>query len=265
MVTSFPDLLKFVHSVPNEGGATGDIGKAYAEELASHGVNIFLISRNPEKLKNVSEAITATYGVKTRYIVADFGLGHKVYPHIKEALKDVDVGILVNNVGVFYKYTQFTTEVPEDKLWEIININIAAAVMMVYIVLPGMVKKKRGAIVNVSSVTCCKPSPLMSMYASTKSFLDHFSQALHYEYSSKGIFIQSLITHFVKTNLQYLTKDYAQQAVRTIGISQRTAGHLSHSIQLSLAYWFPDWLWVSAFTFICNTLRNEQNLKPVKL
>ncbi|XP_072278835.1 inactive hydroxysteroid dehydrogenase-like protein 1 [Pyxicephalus adspersus] len=225
-------------------GATSGIGKAYAEELASYGVNIILISRNPEKLKNVSEAITATYGVKTRFVVADFSLGRKVYPDIKEALKDVDVGILVNNAGASNDYPQFTTEVPEDKLWEMININVAAAVMMVHIVLPGMVQRKRGAIVNVSSGTCCKPTPLLSVYSSTKSFIDHFSQGLHYEYASKGIFIQSLITYFVKTNLTELgkflkskpyfvleTKEYAHQAVRTIGISQRTAGHLSHSIQ----------------------------------
>ncbi|XP_072278969.1 inactive hydroxysteroid dehydrogenase-like protein 1 [Pyxicephalus adspersus] len=256
-------------------GATGGIGKAYAEELASHGVNVILISRNPEKLKNVSEAITGTYGVKTHLIVADFSLGHKVYAHIKEALKDVDVGILVNNVGVLNDYPQFTTEVPEDKLWEMININIAAAVMMVHIVLPGMVERKRGAIVNVSSAVCCKPTPLVNVYASSKSFIDFFSQALHYEYASKGIFIQSLVAYFVKTNLiPYSTcirflmldpKKYARQAVRTIGISRRTAGHLLHSIQFSITCCLPNWLWVSAINFLSNMIRHEQNLQPVKL
>ncbi|XP_018427485.1 PREDICTED: inactive hydroxysteroid dehydrogenase-like protein 1 [Nanorana parkeri] len=225
-------------------GATDGIGKAYAEELASHGMNIILVSRNPEKLNKVSEAIAATYGVKTRFIVADFNLGHKVYSHIKEALKNVDVGILINNVGVFYDYPQLTADVSEDKLWEIINVNIGASVMMVKIVLPGMVQRKRGAIVNVSSATCVKPIPLINIYASSKSFMDHFTRGLHYEYSSKGIFIQSLVTFFVKTNITAFStflktkpllvadaKDYARQAVRTIGISRRTAGHLSHSIQ----------------------------------
>ncbi|XP_073461570.1 inactive hydroxysteroid dehydrogenase-like protein 1 isoform X1 [Aquarana catesbeiana] len=259
-------------------GATSGIGKAYAEELASHGMNIILVSRNPEKLKEVSEAIAATYKVETRFIVADFSLGREVYPHIKEALRNVEVGILVNNAGVFHDYPQITTEVPEDKLWEIINVNIGAAVMMVHIVLPGMVQRKRGAIVNVSSGTCCKATPLMNIYASSKSFMDSFSRALHYEYASKEIFIQSLVTYFVKTNILQLStflktkpllvleaKDYARQAVRTIGISRRTAGHLSHSIQMLLINWIPEWLWVSIFTFICNTVRMARNHKPVKL
>ncbi|KAM5137810.1 inactive hydroxysteroid dehydrogenase-like protein 1 [Mantella aurantiaca] len=259
-------------------GATSGIGKAYAEELASHGINIILISRSPEKLKKVSEAITETYRVKTRFIVADFSLGREVYPHIKEALRNVDVGILVNNAGVVEDDIQITTEIPEDKLWEIMNVNIAAAVMMVHIVLPGMVQRKRGAIVNVSSALCCKPTPLANMYASSKTFMDHFTRALHYEYASKGIFIQSLVTFFVRTNMTELStflktkpyilleaKNYACQAVRTIGISQRTAGHLSHSIQVSLIYWIPEWLWVSGVNFIFNIFRKEANCKPVKL
>ncbi|XP_040185057.1 inactive hydroxysteroid dehydrogenase-like protein 1 isoform X2 [Rana temporaria] len=259
-------------------GATSGIGKAYAEELASHGMNIILVSRNPEKLKKVSEDIAATYKVKTRFVVADFSLGREVYPHIKEALRNVEVGILVNNAGVLYDYPEITTEVPEEKLWEIINVNIGAAVMMVHIVLPGMVQRKRGAIVNVSSATCMKPTPLMNVYASSKSFMDAFSRALNYEYSSKGIFIQSLVTYFVKTNiLQFSTflktkpllvldaKDYARQAVRTIGISHRTAGHLSHSIQMLLTHWMPEWLWVDIFTYVNNTLRMVRNQKPVKL
>ncbi|XP_040185052.1 inactive hydroxysteroid dehydrogenase-like protein 1 [Rana temporaria] len=259
-------------------GATDGIGKAYAEELASHGINIILVSRNPEKLKKVSKAIAATYKVKTRFVVADFSLGREVYPHIKEALRNVEVGILVNNVGAYNEYPQITTEVPEEKLWEIINVNIGAAVMMVHIVLPGMVQRKRGAIVNVSSATSCKPTPLMNMYASSKSFMDSFSRALHYEYASKGIFIQSLVTYIVKTNMTAFStflktkpfvvldaKDYVRQAVRTIGISKRTAGHLSHSIQFSLTYWIPERLWVSIFTFFSNILRKEKNLKPVKL
>ncbi|XP_063800312.1 inactive hydroxysteroid dehydrogenase-like protein 1 [Pseudophryne corroboree] len=226
-------------------GATDGIGKAYAEELASHGVNIILVSRNIEKLQKVSEAITRSYGVKTRFIVADFSWGREVYPAIKEGLRDVDVGILVNNAGVAYEYPQLFNEVPEDKLWEIINVNIAAAVMMVHIVLPGMVKRKRGAIINVSSASCYKPLPLLTTYAASKSFLDYFSQTLHYEYSSNGIFIQSVIPFFVVSNMTNFSsllqsksllvpsaKDYAHQAVRTIGVCRRTAGHWSHSIQV---------------------------------
>ncbi|KAM8945932.1 inactive hydroxysteroid dehydrogenase-like protein 1 [Pelodytes ibericus] len=249
-------------------GATDGIGKAYAEELANHGMNIILISRNPEKLQAVSEAIAKTYGVKTRFIVADFNKGREVYPAIKDGLKHVDVGILVNNAGVFQDYLQNITEVSEEKIWEIINVNIAAASIMVRIVLPGMVQRKKGAIINISSVTSCLLCPQMVLYGASKAFLDYFSQALHYEYASKGIFIQSLIPFFVITNITTpfssfilrksllvpSAKDYVRQAVRTIGVSRRTTGCWTHSIQLQFAACLPEWAWISVERLICRIL-----------
>ncbi|XP_063293535.1 inactive hydroxysteroid dehydrogenase-like protein 1 [Pelobates fuscus] len=248
-------------------GATDGIGKAYAAELASFGINIILISRNREKLQMVSESIATTYGVKTSFIEADFNKGREVFPAIKEALKDVDVGILVNNAGVCYEYPQYVTDVQEDKIWEIINVNIAATTMMLHIVLPGMVQRKKGAIINVSSATACLICPQFTIYAASKfqpefkqpylgqlfeikptTYLDNLTEALYHEYSTKGIFIQSLIPCVVVTNmtspmctffkrksiLVTLAKDYAYQAVRTIGLCRRTTGYYSHSLQVQM-------------------------------
>ncbi|KAM8945931.1 inactive hydroxysteroid dehydrogenase-like protein 1 [Pelodytes ibericus] len=250
-------------------GATDGIGKAYAEELADHGMNIILISRNPEKLQAVSEAIARTYGVKTRFIVADFNKGREVYPVIKDGLKHVDVGILVNNAGVFYDYPQCFAELPEAKVWEIINVNIAAASMMMRIVLPGMVQRKKGAIINISSSASCLLGPQVTLYGASKAFLDYFSRALHYEYASKGIFIQSVIPFFVVTNMTTplnsflvrksllvpLAKDFARHAVRTIGVSRRTTGYWTHSIQLQLAACLPERAWISTLNLMCGILR----------
>ncbi|KAM8945933.1 inactive hydroxysteroid dehydrogenase-like protein 1 [Pelodytes ibericus] len=252
-------------------GSTDGIGKAYAEELANHGLNIILISRNPEKLQRVSEDIARTYGVKTRFIVADFSEGREVYSAIKDGLENVDVGILVNNAGVFYEYPQYVADLPEDRVWEIINVNIAAATILVRIVLPGMVQRKKGAIINVSSGSACALWPHVSVYSASKAFLDYFSQALHYEYASKGIFIQSLLPFFVATNMisqlnSFLiresllvpsAKDYGRQAVRTIGVSRRTTGYWSHAIQLHLKMSLPEWAWIKMERLLCRKLRKD--------
>lgn len=149
-------------------GATDGIGRAYAEELASRGLNIVLISRNQDKLQVVAKDIADTYSVETDVIVADFSSGREIYDPIREALKDKDIGILVNNVGVFYPYPQYFTQVSEDKLWDIINVNIAAASLMVHIVLPGMVERKKGAVVTISSGSCCKPTPQLAAFSASK-------------------------------------------------------------------------------------------------
>lgn len=156
---------RFLFSVT---GSTDGIGKAYAEELAKHGVNIILISRNKEKLEAVSRSISETYKVETDFIVADFSKGREPYPAIKDALKEREIGILVNNVGIFYPYPDYFTTLSEDMLWDMINVNVASANMMTYIVLPGMVERRRGAIVNVSSAACCQPTPMMTAYGASK-------------------------------------------------------------------------------------------------
>ncbi|XP_038381761.1 inactive hydroxysteroid dehydrogenase-like protein 1 isoform X1 [Canis lupus familiaris] len=269
-LVSRADLIKQYGRWAVVSGATDGIGRAYAEELASRGLSIILISRNQDKLQMVAKDIADTYKVETEVIVADFSNGREIYDPIREALKDKDIGILVNNVGVFYPYPQYFTQVSEDKLWDIINVNIAAASLMVHIVLPGMVERKKGAVVTISSGSCCKPTPQLAAYSASKAYLDHFSRALQYEYASKGIFVQSLIPFYVATNMtspgSFLhkcpwlvpsPKVYAHHAVSTLGISKRTTGYWSHSIQFLFAQYMPEWLWVWGANVLNRSLRKE--------
>ncbi|XP_068849372.1 inactive hydroxysteroid dehydrogenase-like protein 1 isoform X2 [Capricornis sumatraensis] len=215
-LVSRADLIKQYGRWAVVSGATDGIGRAYAEELASRGLNIVLISRNQEKLQ------------------------------------------------------MYFTQVSEDTLWDIVNVNIAAASLMVHIVLPGMVERKKGAIVTISSGSCCKPTPQLAAFSASKAYLDHFSRALQYEYASKGIFVQSLIPFYVATNVatpgSFLhkcpwlvpsPKVYAHHAVSTLGISKRTTGYWSHSIQFLFAQYMPEWLWVWGANILNRSLRKE--------
>ncbi|NXP81517.1 HSDL1 protein, partial [Ramphastos sulfuratus] len=258
------DLVKRYGKWAVVTGSTDGIGKAYAEELAKRGVNIILISRNKEKLEAVSRSISETYKVETDIIVADFSKGSEPYSAIKEALKDREIGILVNNVGIFYPYPDYFTNLSEDILWDMINVNIVSANMMTHIVLPGMVEKKRGAIVNVSSASCCQPTPLLTIYGASKTYLDYFSRALHYEYASKGIFVQSLTPFVIATKMVARSniasersfffpsaEEYARHAISTLGLSIRTAGYWKHAIKFTLGECIPEriWAWFAVYIF----------------
>ncbi|NXO64755.1 HSDL1 protein, partial [Phainopepla nitens] len=264
------DLIKKYGKWAVVTGSTDGIGKAYAEELAKRGVNIILVSRNKEKLEAVSRSISETYKVETDIIVADFSKGRELYPAIKEALKDREIGILVNNVGVFYAYIDYFTSLSEDKLWDFIHINIASATMMTHIVLPGMVKKRKGAIVNLSSASCCQPTPMLAVYGASKSYLDYFSRALHYEYASKGIFVQSLTPFVISTKMTSFNsavskrsvffpnaEEYASHAVSTLGLSIRTTGYWKHAIQFTLGECLPEWLWAWCALYLGRVLRKQ--------
>ncbi|XP_077166714.1 inactive hydroxysteroid dehydrogenase-like protein 1 [Paroedura picta] len=265
-----PDLVKLYGKWAVVTGGTSGIGRYYAKELASRKVNIVLISRNQEKLEALAREIADTYKVKTDIIVVDFSKGSEIYPVIKKALMDKEIGILVNNVGVFYTHPDYFTNLTLDKIWELITVNIGAANMMVHMILPGMVQRKKGAIVNVSSMSCCQPTPLMTAYSASKAYLDHFSRALHYEYAPQGIFVQSLIPFFISTKMMKFSRDlskksflvpsaeeYAHHAVTTLGISRRTTGYWLHTILFLLGQYIPEWLWAWGAYRMNNTLRLE--------
>ncbi|XP_072278989.1 inactive hydroxysteroid dehydrogenase-like protein 1 [Pyxicephalus adspersus] len=251
------DLVKQYGEWAVVTGATDIIGRAYAEELASRGLNIILICSNREELHNLSEAIAGAYGVNTSFIHADFSKGHEAYHSIKEVLGNLDVGILINNARVLYEHPQCIMEIPEDKVFEVINVNVAASVMMVRLVVPGMVQRKRGAIVNVSPGTRSQ-NRNNTQIAASKAYLDKFSRQLQYELRSSGIFVQLLTPlcvrdkHGSSTGIVHSlpffvpsSEVYARHAVRTLGISSRTTGYWAHSLQLSVYQWVPGWMCTS--------------------
>lgn len=75
-------------------GSSDGIGKRYAYELASRGINVVLISRTESKLVQIAADIKAKYSVETKWIAADFSAGETVYDHISRQLQGIQVGIL---------------------------------------------------------------------------------------------------------------------------------------------------------------------------
>lgn len=92
-------------------------------------------------------------------------------------------------------------EISEDELWDIINVNIGATTLMTRMVIEQMKKRGNGAIVNVSSGSALMPLPLLSVYAASKMFVTHFSDAIREEYSKYGITVQCLSPFYIRTRM----------------------------------------------------------------
>jgi 17beta-estradiol 17-dehydrogenase / very-long-chain 3-oxoacyl-CoA reductase len=113
--------------------------------------------------------------VAVSYLVVDFSNGREIYETIKRQVAMLDVGILVNNVGMLHECPCKLHKISEDLVWNMVNVNVGAVTMMSRLIIPQMMANKRGLIVNVSSATECLPIPLFAIYAATKSFNRSFT------------------------------------------------------------------------------------------
>lgn len=178
-------------------GATGGIGRAFAEHLAAKKHPLLLMDIDPQRLSETAEELGEKYGISVRTEPIDLTDVKQFSGFIKKLKRTGDIGMLVNCAG-FGGGERFTEEKLERQL-KMIQVHITATVQLVHAVLPGMIKHKRGAIITVSSLSAFIPSPGSSIYAATKAFLNSFMESIHMEVHKYGVRVQSLCPGLTRT------------------------------------------------------------------
>uniref|UniRef100_A0A7N8XM72 Hydroxysteroid (17-beta) dehydrogenase 3 n=1 Tax=Mastacembelus armatus TaxID=205130 RepID=A0A7N8XM72_9TELE len=208
------------------GGSEG-IGRAYAFALAKQGLNVVIMSRTKAKLDQVAKEIGDATGQRVKVIIADF-TKENIFSEIEDQLKDLNIGVLVNNVGIL-------PSIIPCKFLEAAQLDQVSGTLQLIL----KFQRRKGLIVNISSGIAAIPFPLYNLYSASKVFVERFSQGLQAEYKDKGIIIQAVtpfgvstrMTAYQKTNIVTLTpEDFVNRALQYVRAGDKTNGSISHAV-----------------------------------
>ncbi len=197
-------------------GASSGIGLELARCFAADGCRLVLVARKGQVLEALATELRKAYKIQAQVITAD--LAHPETPprllaHLQSAGLKVDV--LVNNAG-FGAQGRFA-ELPLGRQLEMLQVNVTSLMHLTGLLLPGMIERRRGGILNVASTAAFQPGPGMAVYYATKAYVLSFSEALAEELTGTGVTITAVCPGPTTTNFG------AAANLRTIGLVKRVS------------------------------------------
>jgi short-subunit dehydrogenase len=172
-------------------GASSGIGKEFAYQLASQGINLVLIARRENLLKELSEKLKKEANIKVNYLVLDL-TSNNIIERIEEATQGLDIGFVVSNaggarMGAFHK-------IPRIDFETMIQLNVSAQMKISHWFTAQRIKEeKQGALLLVSSTTAFQGVPYAADYSAAKAYILNLGEALNFELKDKGINVTVLV------------------------------------------------------------------------
>jgi short-subunit dehydrogenase len=223
-------------------GASSGIGWALAEELAAGGAHLVLTARRKQRLAKLRRTLRSAHGVKIEVVAADLGepaASQQIFAFTEE--RGISIDLLVNNAGAG-SYGEFRDSDVECELG-IVKLNCSAVVHLTRLYLPGMVERRSGDILIVSSTAAYQGVPYMATYAASKAFDLHFAEALAREVERYGVRVCALcpgptVSEFPKVagvpDEIVVNLETAEKVAR-VGLRALAAGE--HSVISGLTNW----------------------------
>jgi len=167
-------------------GASSGLGVEYARLFAADGHDLVLVARRRDRLEALARDLEAKKGIQARVIAADLGDPAGVTRVIDEVGRlGIELEFLVNNAG-FGASGAFASADLGRQL-EMVQVNVTALVRLTRALLPAMIARRRGRILNVGSTAGFVPGPYMAVYYASKAFVNSFTEALSYELRDSGV------------------------------------------------------------------------------
>lgn len=181
-------------------GASSGIGEACAHAFAYEGANLIISARRFEKVEELANVIREKYDVKVLALkidVTDYGMVEKAVSELTDEWKNID--ILINNAGKGLGLEKMYEDDPNS--WdEMIDTNIKGALYVIKAVVPGMVERKSGHVINLGSIAGHEPYPKGGVYCATKHALDAITKSLRMDVIDKNVKVSTIDPGMVETN-----------------------------------------------------------------
>jgi uncharacterized protein len=219
-------------------GATAGIGAAFARQLASEGYALVLVARDEARLEAYARELSELHRVAVTALAADLSTDEgcaRVESRLREAQPPVD--LLVNSAGISLNTPFLRSSVDGEQ--RLLRLNVQAVMRLTLAALPRMVERRRGDVVNVSSVSGFAATLPGSTYPATKAWVTLFSESVGLSVRPSGVRVMALCPGFTRTEFH-----------------QRAGINLSR---------MPRWLWLDADRVVRDGLRDLRRGKPVSV
>ena len=194
-------------------GAARGLGAAYARALASRNYDLFLTDRDSEALRMLARELQQSAPVRVEATVADLTQDADI-ERIQAHLGTMDdLSLLINNAG-FGTFSLFH-EADLSRQLDMVHVHVLATIRFCHAVLPGMITRKAGGIINVASAAAFMRFPENATYTGTKSFLVAFTECLAIELVNTGVSVQAFCPAWVRTSFFNAAEDPRQSGHRS--------------------------------------------------
>jgi hypothetical protein len=172
-------------------GASAGIGQAIADQLAAEGTNLFLTARRLDRLNEIADWLRMQRGIEVETFAADLSqpdAPERIFAQTESS--GIQPALLVNNAG-FGLFGEFRSA-DRARLLSMVQVNCSAVVALTHLYLPGMLERRAGDILIVSSTAAFQSVPYHSVYAATKGFDLLFAEGLAEEVADSGVHVCAL-------------------------------------------------------------------------
>jgi len=195
-------------------GASAGIGAELAREFAKHGHKLVLVARSKDKLDALAGELNAAHDTDAVVVVADLSTAEGPAALVESLDKQaVEIDILVNNAGVL-EVGPFA-DAPAEIYQRMVALNVAALTALTSLLLPPMIERRFGRILNVASLAAFQPVPSMAVYAATKAYVLSLTEALSEELRGTGVRTTALCPGLTDTDMVTSMKAQSKTAART--------------------------------------------------